>query len=272
MDIATIIYKITEMTYEYAPKVLWAFLTLIIGFWIIRKITKILSATMEKGGMDISLNKFLSSLSSIAMKVMLLLSVAQMFGVNTTSFIAILGALMVGIGMALNGSIGHLASGVMLMIFKPFKIGDLVEVGGGHTGSVEGINAFNTTLMTLDNRKIIIANSNVTGNTITNISGQGTVGVELTFGIGYNDSIDKAREVILSVGKNCPHILDEPAQGVVVAELGDNSVNLATRPFCHSENYWATLFYMQEHVKKEFDKAGIGIPYPQMDVHVVSKN
>ncbi len=272
MDVNNIVAKITEMAVEYAPKVLLAILTLLIGFWIIGKIVKVLSRGLERSGMDVSLNKFLCSIASVAMKVMLLLSVAGMFGVNTTSFVAILGALMVGIGMALNGSIGHLASGVMIMLFKPFKVGDLVEIGGGHLGAVEGINAFNTTLATLDNKRIIIANSNVTGNTITNISGQGTVGVELTFGIGYNDSIDEARKIILEVGKSCPHILNDPAQGVVVAELADSSVNLATRPFCQSEHYWDVYFYMQENVKKALDKAGIGIPYPQMDVHMISDN
>ncbi len=272
MNVETLIPKITDMAVTYAPKVLLALLTLIIGFWIIGKIVNVLSNSLSKSGMDISLSKFLSSIASIAMKVMVLFSVAGMFGVNTTSFVAIIGALMVGVGMALNGSIGHLASGVMLMIFKPFKVGDLVEIGGGNTGTVESINAFNTTLATLDNKRIIIANSNVTGNNITNISGQGIVGVELTFGIGYGDDIDKARKVILEVGKSCPHILDDPAQGVVVAELGDSSVNLATRPFCNSEHYWDTLFYMQENVKKEFDKQNIGIPYPTMDVNMISSN
>ena len=209
----------------------------------------------------------------MALKVLLLLSVASMFGVNTTSFVAIFGALMVGIGMALNGALGHLASGVMLMIFRPFKVDDLVKIGGNASlGTVENINAFNTTLKTLDNQRIIIANSNVTGNDITNISGQGAVGVELTFGSGYDDDIDKARQIILEVGKRCPHILEEPSQGVVVAELGDSSVNLATRPFCNSEDYWETKFYMQENVKKEFDKQGVGIPYPTMDINMVSQN
>ena len=248
MELQEVLAKITEMAIEYVPQVLLAILALLIGFWIIGKIVKALNRTLERSGMEVSLSKFLSSLASVAMKVMLLLSVAGMFGVNTTSFVAILGALMVGIGMALNGSIGHLASGVMIMLFKPFKVGDLVEIGGGHTGSVEAINAFNTTLATLDNKRIIIANSNVTGNTITNISGQGTVGVNLTY------------------------VLDDPTQGVVVAELGDSSVNLATRPFCKSENYWDVFFYMQEHVKKAFDAHGIGIPYPQMDIHMISDN
>ncbi len=259
--------NIVQSIYYYAPRVLGALLLLVVGFWIIGILNRYISRAISKSGVDDTLTKFLASLISVAMKIMLLLSVASKFGVDTTSFIAILGALTVGIGMALNGSIGHLASGVMLMIFKPFQVGDLVEIGGGHTGTVEAISAFNSTLRTLDNKKIIIANSNVTGNTITNISGQGTVGVELTFGIGYNDSIDQARKIILEVGASCPQILKDPAQGVVVAELADSSVNLATRPFCNSEDYWDVFFYMQEHVKKAFDAQGISIPYPQMDVH-----
>jgi len=270
MNVETVMEKITEMSIAYAPRILMAILTLIIGFWIIGKIVGMLSRALERNGMELSLVRFLSSIASVGMKVMVLLSVAGMFGVNTTSFVAIIGALMVGVGMAMNGSLGHLASGIMIMIFKPFKVGDVVIIGGGHRGKVEAINAFNTTLETLDNKRIIVANGNVTGDTITNISGQGTVGVELTFGIGYGDDIDKAREIILRVGKSSPHILDTPAQGVVVAELADSSVNLATRPFCKSEHYWDVYFYMQENVKKTFDKEGIGIPFPQMDVHMIN--
>ncbi len=260
-----------DMAIGYAPKVLLAIITLIIGFWIIKRIVAFSTKAIAASGMDLSLSRFLSSLISIGLKIMLLLSVASMFGVNTTSFIAIFSALMVGIGMALNGTLGHVASGVMLMIFKPFKVGDLVTIGGGQTGTVDAITAFNTTLKTLDNKRIIISNSNVTGNDITNISGQGEVGVELTFGIGYDDDIDKAREIILEVGRDCPYILSVPAQGVVVAELADSSVNLATRPFCKSEHYWDTLFYMQENVKKQFDKHDIGIPYQTIDINM-SKN
>jgi len=273
MDFQAFIDKAFDMATAYAPRVLLALVTLIIGFWIIGKIVKLAKRAIKASGLDETLSKFLASLVSIILKVMLLLSVASMFGISTTSFIAIFSALMIGVGMALNGTLGHAAAGVMLMIFKPFKVGDLVKIGGGGTiGEVDSINAFNTTLKTLDNQRIIIANSNVTGNDITNISGQGEVGVELTFGIGYDDNIDKARQVILEVGKSCPHILNSPAQGVVVAELGDSSVNLATRPFCKSEHYWDTLFYMQENVKKAFDKEGIGIPYQTIDVNMVKSN
>jgi len=272
MDIDKTITQITEMAINYAPKVAMAILTLIVGFWVIKKMMKILDARLTHSGMDVSLSQFVSSIVNALLKVMLLLSVASMFGVSTTSFVAILGGLMVGVGMALNGSLGQIAAGVMLMIFKPFKVGDLVEIGGGNIGSVESINAFNTSLATLDNKRVYVSNSNVTGNTITNISGQGTVGVELTYGIGYGDDIDKARKVILEVGQSCPHILKDPAQGVVVANLGDSSVDLATRPFCKSEHYWDVRFYMQEHVKKAFDDQGIGIPYPTLDINMVSPN
>jgi len=259
--------KLLAQAWAYAPKVLMAVVTLVVGLWIIGAVLRFVKRRLLSSSMEESLASFLASILGILLKIMLLLSVVGQFGVNTTSFIAIFSALMVGVGMALNGTIGHFASGVMIMIFKPFKVGDIVDIGGGHQGKVEAINAFNTTLMTLDNKRIIVANSNVTGNTITNVTGQGTVGVELTFGIGYGDSIDKARDIILSVGRSCPEILQDPAQGVVVAELADSSVNLATRPFCKSEDYWTVYFYMMENVKKEFDKQGISIPYPQMDVH-----
>ncbi len=271
MEVGTYVDKGINMAVEYAPNILIAILSLIIGLWIIGKLVGFVRK-MLGNHFDSTLTNFLSSILSIALKVMLFFSIASKVGIDTTSFVAIIAALMVGVGMALNGTIGHFASGVMLMIFKPFKVGDLVDIGGGHKGTVEAINAFNTTLATLDNQRIIVANSNVTGNTITNISGQGQVGVELTFGIGYGDDIDKARDIILRVGKECPHILDAPAQGVVVAELGDSSVNLATRPFCKSEHYWDTLFYMQENVKKAFDAEGIGIPYPTMDINMISSN
>jgi len=264
--------KFQEILLAYLPKVVGGILLLIIGLWVIKKVVKVLDKMMEQRGMDLSLRKFLSSVLGAFLKIMLFLAALGMFGIETTSFIAIFGALMVGVGMALNGTIGHFASGVMLMIFKPFIAGDLVTIGGGQTGTVEAINAFNTTLATLDNKRIIIANSNVTGNDIINISGQGIVGVELAYDIGYTDNIAKAREVILRVGSECPYILDDPAQGVVVAELKDSAIQLNSRPFCKSEHYWDTKFYMQENVKLALDAAGISIPFAQLDVNMIPQN
>ena len=252
------------------PNIIGALATLIIGFWIAGIVTRAVKKMMMRNGMDETVTPFIGSLVNVAMKVMVLIAAAGWFGIETTSFVAILGAMTFAVGMALQGSLSHFASGVMMLVFKPYKVGDLIEIAGGSTGTVEELGVFNTVLRTLDNKKIIVPNGNVTGNTITNISGQGEVGVELTYGIGYDDDIDAARAAILRVGKSCPYILDEPAQGVVVAELADASVNLATRPFVKSEHYWDAYFYMQEHVKKEFDKENIGIPYPTMDVHVKS--
>lgn len=261
------ISQIGSMLTAYAPKVLGAILTLFIGFTIAGWITGAFRKILKRNDVDATLIPFLSSIVSVAIKVMVLLAVAGMFGIETTSFIAIFSALAFAVGMALQGSLGHFASGVLLMVFRPYKVGDLVNIGGGHTGTVEGIQIFNTVLKTLDNKRIIVPNGVVTSNVMTNISGQGEIGVELTFGIGYNDDIDKAKAIILQVGKECPWILDSPKQGVVVAELADSSVNLATRPFVKSEHYWDTFFYMQENVKKAFDREGISIPFPQMDVH-----
>lgn len=272
-DPASILAKAKDLAFEYGPSLLKAIAVIVIGFWIANRIVGLLKKLMTRSGtMESSLINFLGSIAGGLLKLMIILAAAGMMGIETTSFIAIFGALMVGIGMAFNGSLGHFISGVMLMLFKPFKVDDLVTIAGGQTGTVTGINAFNTTLKTLDNKKIIIANTNVTNNDITNISGQEVAGVELTFGIGYDDDIDKAREIILKVGKECPTVIDEPAQAVVVAELADSSVNLATRPFCKSEDFWTTKFYMIEHVKKAFDKEGVSFPFPQMDLHMVNKD
>ncbi len=264
-DLANI--DIMGLVLKYGPTLLLAIVTLIVGFWIIGWVVRLVSNLMAKNGIDDTIRPFLTSLVGVGLKIMLLLSVAGMFGVETASFIAIFGAMAFAIGMALQGSLGHFASGVMLLIFKPYRVGDLVEIGGGQTGTVEEVQIFNTVLKTLDNKRIIIPNGVVTSNIMTNISGQGTVGVELEYGIGYDDDIDKAKAVILQVAKECPYILDDPAPGVVVGSLGESSVNLNTRPFVKSENYWDAFFYMQENVKKALDRNGISIPFPQVDMH-----
>ncbi len=270
IDLSKIVDQGLGLAMNYIPMVALAILTLIIGNKVIKWLVARIGRIMDRTETDESLSKFLMSLLGIGLKIMLILSVAAMFGINTTAFIAIFSALMVGVGMALNGTIGHFASGVMLLIFKPFKVGDLVTIGVGRTGTVEAINAFNTTLKTLDNQRIIIGNSNVTGNDVINISGQEIVGVELDYGIGYDDDIDRAKKIILEVGEACPYILKDPSQGVVVSSLGDSAVVLSTRPFCKSEHFWDTKFYMQEHVKKAFDKQDIGIPYNTLDIKMIN--
>ena len=269
METQTIVEKITAMAIEYAPSVLMAIVTLVVGFWIIGWIRKLVERALVKGGVDESLRPFLLSLISVGLKVLLLLSVASKFGVETTSFVAILGAMAFAIGLALQGSLGNFASGVMILLFKPYKVGDLVEVQG-HTGFVNEIQIFNTLLLTQDNRKIIIPNSIVTSGAITNISGQGEIRVDMTFGIGYTDDIDKARTIIQKVADSCPQVLQSKPVDIFVSELADSSVNFAVRPWCNSEYYWDVYFYLHENIKKEFDNNNISIPFPQMDVHTHS--
>ena len=251
-----------------AVNLITAIAILVIGFWVVKRLVKFIGKQMEKDRVDTTIINFAKSLVETGLKILIVLVAAAQIGIEATGFVAILGAVAFAIGFALQGTLSHFASGVMLLFFRPYKVGDLVTIAGGQTGTVEELAIFNTILKTLDNKKIIVPNGMVAANIITNISGQGMIGVELTYGIGYNDSIDAAREAILAVGKECPWILDDPAQGVVVASHGDSSVNLATRPFCKSEHYWDTFFYMQENVKKEFDKRGISIPFPQTDVHL----
>ena len=262
--------KLTELVTTYTPRVIGAILTLIIGSWLIGVIVRAVNKMMTSRKIDITVKPFISSLVGVGLKIMLLLSVASQVGIETASFVAIFGAMAFAIGLALQGSLGHFASGVLLLIFKPYKVGDVIELAGGKIGTVLEVQVFNTILKTPDNKRIIVPNGLVTSNVITNITGQEIIGIDLTFGIGYGDDIDRAKEVILEVGKSCPYVLGDPGHTVFVSELADSSVNFLSRTFCKSDDFRVTKFYMVEHVKKEFDKAGIGIPYPQMDVHMIS--
>jgi len=259
--------KIMNMAIEFAPTVLLAILTLVIGLSIISWITSLAKKVMKKRNVDETIRPFLGSLISTGLKILLLLSVAGMFGIQTPSFVAILGAMAFAIGMALQGSLGNFASGIMILLFKPYKVGDLVEVQG-NTGVVDSIQIFNTVLITPDNKKIILPNSIVTSGAITNISGQGEIRVDMTFGIGYSDDIDKAKTIIQKVADSCPQVISEKAVDIFVSELADSSVNFAVRPWCNSEHYWDVYFYIHENIKKEFDRNSISIPFPQMDIYL----
>jgi small conductance mechanosensitive channel len=259
--------QITTMAIAYAPKILLALVTLLIGFWLINKISRMFSQTLEKRGIDDTVKPFLQSMISVGLKVLLLFSVAGIFGIETASFIAVFGAMAFAIGMALQGSLSHFASGIMLLVFKPYKVGDLVELGG-KVGVVEAIQIFNTILLTPDNKKITIPNGVVTSDVITNISGQGEIRVDMTFGIGYSDDIDRAKTVIQEVADKCPQILKSKSVDIFVSELADSSVNFAVRPWAKSEHYWDVYFFMHEQLKKGFDNAKIEIPFPQRSVHI----
>lgn len=256
-----------DIVTSYGLQVIGAILTLIIGFWIVGWITRLAKRAMEKRQLDETIRPFLLSLLNVGLKILILLTVAQMFGIQTTSFVAIFGALAFAIGLALQGNLAHFASGILILVFKPFRVGDFI-VTQGYSGTVKEIQIFNTLLTTLDNRVIIIPNGAITSGPIENLTSPGIRRVDMTYGIGYTDDIDTARNVIDQVVKNTPKVILEDGYDILVKELADSSVNFAVRVWCKVEDYWDVYFHIQEHIKKEFDKAGVGIPFPQMDVHL----
>jgi small conductance mechanosensitive channel len=260
--------KYVEQLREWSPKLIGAILIVVIGFWIVGNVVKILTKSMERAKLDESLRPFLASLASVLLKVMVLIAAAGVIDIETTSFVAILASAGLAIGLALQGSLQNFSSGVMILFFKPYKVGDLVKLDG-HFGRVLEIQIFNTIIMTLDNRKVIIPNSTATGGSIENISGPGKIRVDMVFGIAYSASIDKARQVIQAVSDANELIMTDPGIDITVIEHAASSVNLAVRPWCHPDKYWDVYFYMHEEIKKAFDREGVEIPYTTYDVKII---
>lgn len=256
-----------EMGMAYAPKLVLAILTLIIGFWLINKLLKVIDRLMSARSTEPTLQRFLHSLLSILLKALLLISAASMIGIETTSFIAILGAAGLAVGLALQGSLANFAGGVLILLFKPFKVGDVIE-GAGVLGVVKEIQIFNTIMTTFDNKRIIVPNGELSNNVITNFSSEPTRRVDMVFGIGYGDDVLKAKEVLKELVGADERVLKDPAFEVHVKELGDSSVNFVVRAWVNASDYWPFYFGMQERVKLRFDQDGISIPFPQRDVHL----
>ena len=255
---------------DYGPKLIGAILVLFIGLKLVKTITKTTRKIMLNRGMDASLIPFLMGIMEMMLKALVLISVMSMIGIEMTSFVALLGAAGLAVGMALSGTLQNFTGGVMILIFKPYKAGDFIEAQG-YMGVVNHIDIFNTVLTTVDNKRVILPNGSLSGSSLINYSSEPTRRVDFSFGIGYNDDIDKAREVIMAEIAKLPQILTnvkdkEPM--VVVGELGDSSVNLTTRVWVNSADYWDVNFAMLENVKKAFDKNNISIPFPQTDVHL----
>jgi small conductance mechanosensitive channel len=261
MDLQNWIDKGSQIVIEYAPKLLAAVAIWIIGGFVIKQITKALKKLMLLKNYDESLQKFLLNLLNWVLKIVLIVVVLGTLGVETTSFAAILAAAGLAIGLALQGSLGNFAGGVLIMLFKPFKIGDLIEAQG-EVGVVKEIQIFTTKLTGLSNREIIIPNGSLSNGNIINFSTEGTRRVDLVFGVGYDSDIKQAKSVLLQVLKDNPKILDTPAPTVNVMELADSSVNFAVRPWCKVEDYWDVYFETTEKTKEALDAAGIEIPYP----------
>jgi small conductance mechanosensitive channel len=254
-----IISNYFQLLITYLPTVLLAVIMLVIGFTIIGWVSKLIHAGFQKRNMDPTVERFLTSLVTVGLKVMLLLSVAGMFGIQTTSFIAIFTALAFAVGTALSGSLGHFASGVMLLTFRPYKVGDLVTLAG-QTGTVEEVQMFNTVLMTPDNKRIMIPNGLVTSSIITNISGQGDIRVDMDYAVGNAAEIEKVRAIITEVGNTCPTTLKDKPVDIFVSGMTPGGTKLVVRPWSKSEHYWDTYFYYQENIRKGFALHGIPAP------------
>lgn len=240
---------------------------LIIGLWLAKRIKNMLVSLMEKRGIDTLLATFMGSIAHILISAFVLIAALGELGIQTTSLIAIIGAAGLAIGLALQGSLANFAAGVMIIAFRPFKVGDFIDAGGA-VGVVEGIQIFSTQMRTGDNKTIIVPNANITGGTITNYSTKDTRRVDLVFGIGYDDDIKKAKKILEDLVAKDERILKDPAPVIAVSELADSSVNFIVRPWVKAADYWTVYWDLTETVKLTFDKEGISIPYPQQDVHM----
>lgn len=247
--------------------IFFALLIFVLGRIVSRWLLGFLIKLLRKSGMDNILVNFVSSIARVLLLLLIIIASLNQLGVDTTSLIALVGAAGLAVGLALQGSLQNFASGVMLIVFRPFKDGDFVEAAGT-AGVVEKIGIFSTVLRTPDNREIIVPNGAIYGGNIINNSARDTRRIDMVFGIGYGDDLRKARELITGILKTDDRILDEPAPSVVVGELADSSVNFFVRPWVKSDDFWAVKCDLNEQVKLAFDDNGISIPYPQMDIHL----
>jgi small conductance mechanosensitive channel len=264
--------NITEQLYlfatSYGIKIIGAIVILIIGRIAAGVGRKLVGRMLVRMKTDESIISFVKSLVYILILVFAIVASLSKFGIETTSFVAVLGAAGFAVGFAMQGSLSSFAAGVLVLVFKPYRVGDFIDAAGT-AGTVKEIHLFNTILATPDNIKVIVPNSKIYGDVIKNITGYDTRRVDFVFGIGYSSSIQKAAEILTRIMKEDERVLPEPAPMVAVSELDDSSVNLVARPWVKKEDYWGVKFDITARVKEEFDAAGIEIPFPQHSIHMV---
>ena len=260
--------KLVELVQSYGLPIIWAIVIFIVGRIVARTISNSVGKMMIKSHVDETLIKFAKSMIYIALMIFVILAALGKLGIETTSFAAILAAAGLAIGLSLQGTLGNFAAGIMLILFRPFKIGDFVEAGGV-SGIIEEIHIFSTKLRSGDNKEITVPNGQIMGSTITNYSAKETRRVDMVIGVGYDDDLKKVRAVLEDILDSDERILKDPAPTIGVLELADSSVNFVVRPWVKSGDYWPVLFETQETIKLRFDAEGISIPYPQQDVHVI---
>ena len=254
---------------DWGLKVLAALAIFIIGRWVAKGVRRGVRRMLEKGGADPIIVGFVGSITYIALLAFVVVAALGQLGIQTTSFIAILGAAGLAVGLALQGSLANFAAGFLMIIFRPFKVGDFIE-GAGGAGVVKDIQIFTTTLKTGDNKTIIIPNAKISGDNIINYSSEENRRVDMTVGVAYDADLSKVRDVLQDIISKEDRILSDPATQIAVAELADSSVNFIVRVWTKSADYWGVKFDMTETIKNRFDEAGIGIPFPQRDIHIVS--
>ncbi|TDO87854.1 small conductance mechanosensitive channel [Halanaerobium saccharolyticum] len=250
---------------DYGMKFLLAVVLLIVGLWVVKLIVNLLEKNIQ-GKFERTLTSFLMSITRAVLLIMLFISIASTIGIQVTSFIAVLGAASFAVGLALQGSLSNFAGGVLLLIFKPFTAGDTIEVAG-HKGKVQEIQILYTIITTFDNKKIMIPNSNISNSSITNFSAMSERRVDLIFGIGYDDDFHQAISLLKDLADKHDLILDDPEPIIRVVEHAGSSINIACKVWVKGPDYWTVFYDMHEDVKDAFDEAGIGIPYPQLDLH-----
>ena len=258
---------IVKFGFEYGPKFIAAIIVLIMGLWITKIITKAVGKSLQKAKIDQSLVPFLKALTNVMLKVLVFITVMGMVGIQMTSFIAILGAAGLAVGMALSGTLQNFAGGVIILVFKPFKVGDFIEAQG-YLGTVKEISIFTTHLNTVDKKLIIIPNGPLSNSSLTNFSSEPQRRIDWKFGIAYGDDMDNFKKAINDFISEDKRILKEPASFIGLSELGDSSVNFTVRAWVNSPDYWDVFFEMNEKVYKRFGDYNLNIPFPQMDIHI----
>ncbi len=267
----TIVEKVLNALSLYGMKVLAAVIILVVGLWLAKKIKSCFVTTLQKKEVDPTLVGFFSSMLHGALVVFIVIAAISKLGIQTTSFVAVIGAAGLAVGLALQGSLSNFASGVLLILFKPFKAGDVIKAGG-ELGVVVEVGILTTELKTPDNVKIIMPNSAIMGGSITNISAHPTRRVDMTVGVGYGDDLNKAKQIMEDILAADERVLKDPAVTIAVANLGDSSVDFVVRPWVNSADYWAVKFDFTKAVKEKFDAEGVSIPFPQRDIHVFQQN
>jgi small conductance mechanosensitive channel len=267
MDMANIIPKLQEWGTFYGLKIVAAIIVFVVGRWVAKVLRNLVESMMTRAKVDKTLVRFVGNLTYIALIAIVIIAALNQLGIQTTSFIAIIGAAGLAVGLALQGSLANFAAGVLMIIFRPFKVGDYVE-GGGTAGTVETIGIFTTHLISPDNKEIIVPNAKMTGDNIVNYSAKDTRRLDLIFGVSYSDDLQKVKDVLLDILKSDNRILQDPAPTIGVLELGDSSVNFAVRPWVKGSDYWPLFFDLKEKIKERFDAESISIPFPQQDVHL----